>query len=60
MRTALVEGLRACFEGEGFQALAAERGIPMVYAGPAEFEAFLAVMKESLLPALRDLGLAAE
>jgi tripartite-type tricarboxylate transporter receptor subunit TctC len=60
VRAALVEGLRACFESEGFQNLAAERGIPLVYAGPKEFEAFLAGMEESLLPALRDLGLASE
>ncbi|MEM1076330.1 MAG: tripartite tricarboxylate transporter substrate binding protein [Pseudomonadota bacterium] len=60
VKAALVEGLKACFESESFQSMAAERAIPLVYAGPEGFEAFLSGMDASLRPALASMGLLAE
>lgn len=60
VKARLVSGLKACFETEAFQIMAAERGIPLVYEGPEGFAAFLSGMDASLRPALASMGLLAE
>lgn len=60
VKARLVSGLKACFETEAFQSMAAERGIPLVYEGPEGFAAFLSGMDASLRPALASMGLLAE
>lgn len=60
VKATLVEGLKACFDSESFQSMAAERGIPLVYEGPAGFSEFLSGLDGSLRPALGAIGLLAE
>lgn len=57
VKAKLVAGFENCFNSDGFQKLAAERGIPLVYADPAGFEEFLVGMEKSLVPALESIGL---
>lgn len=57
VRDQIVQGFKACFDSAGFQALAKERGLPLVYKGPADFEDFLANMETSLATAITDLGI---
>lgn len=57
VRAKITEGFKACFESENFQALAKEKGLPLVYKDPAEFEVFLADMETSLGAAIADLGI---
>ncbi len=57
VRDQIVQGFKSCFDSAGFQALAKERGLPLVYKGPADFEDFLANMETSLATAITDLGI---
>lgn len=60
VKAKLVEGLKACYDSESFQALAKERAIPLVYADPAGFAEFLNGMDAALRPALDSMGLLAK
>ena len=60
VKAKLVEGLKACYDSDAFQSLAAERAIPLVYADPDGFADFLTGMDASLRPALDSMGLLAE
>ena len=60
VKAKLVTGLKACYDGDAFQSMAAERAIPLVYADPEGFADFLAGMDASLRPALDSMGLLAE
>ncbi|MGJ8609583.1 MAG: Bug family tripartite tricarboxylate transporter substrate binding protein [Octadecabacter sp.] len=53
----IIEGFKACFDSDNFQALAEERGLPLVYKDPADFEVFLADMETSLGGVIADLGI---
>lgn len=57
VREDIVQGFKSCFDSAGFQALAEERGLPLVYKGPVDFEGFLADMEVSLAAAITDLGI---
>lgn len=57
VKAKITAGFKACFESENFQALAKEKGLPLVYKDPAEFETFLADMETSLGAAIADLGI---
>lgn len=60
VKAKLIDGLKACFDSEGFQSMAAERAIPLVYADPEGFADFLNGMDASLRPALDSMGLLAK
>ncbi|WP_417243801.1 Bug family tripartite tricarboxylate transporter substrate binding protein [Celeribacter sp.] len=57
VKTAIVKGFKACFESDAFQSLAKERGLPLTYKDPAEFETFLAELETGLAAVISDLGL---
>lgn len=53
----LVKGFKGCFNDAGFQKLAKDLGLPLVYEDPQGFEKFLATMEETLVPALKSVDL---
>jgi len=53
----LVKGFKGCFNDPDFQKLAKDLGLPLVYEDPKGFEKFLATMEETLVPALKSVGL---
>ena len=53
----LVKGFKGCFNDPGFQKLAKDLGLPLVYEDPQGFKKFLATMEETLVPALKSVGL---
>lgn len=57
VRASIIEGFKTCFESESFQTLAEEKGLPLRYKDPADFEVFLAAMETSLGAAIADLGI---
>jgi tripartite-type tricarboxylate transporter receptor subunit TctC len=56
----LIAGFKKCFDDPGFQKLAHDLGLPLVYRDPKGFEAFLKEMEETLRPALDSVGLLKE
>lgn len=57
VKAKIIEGFKNCYESEGFQKLAKEKGLPLVYKAAGDFETFLADMETSLAGAAADLGL---
>lgn len=57
VKAKLVSGLKDCFDSAAFQKLAAERGLPLVYADPDGFADFLTGMDTAIRPALDSIGL---
>lgn len=53
----IIARIKTCYDSEGFQSLAKERGLPLVYKDPAEFETFLADLEASLSVAISNLGI---
>ncbi len=53
----IIARLKTCYESGNFQDLARERGLPLVYKNPAEFEAFLADLETSLAATISELGI---
>ena len=53
----LVKGFKQCFDDPEFVKLADELGLPLTYADPQGFEKFLQGMEETLVPALKSVGL---
>ncbi len=53
----LVKGFKQCFDDPDFVKLANELGLPLVYENPQGFETFLQNMEETLVPALKSVGL---
>ncbi|MGD9123569.1 MAG: tripartite tricarboxylate transporter substrate binding protein [Desulfarculaceae bacterium] len=53
----LIKGFKGCFNDPGFQKLAKDLGLPLVYEDPKGFKKFLATMEETLVPALKSVGL---
>ena len=53
----LVKGFNQCFDDPEFVKLADELGLPLTYADPQGFEKFLQGMEETLVPALKSVGL---
>lgn len=57
VKAEIIARAKACFESTGFQTLAKEKGLPLVYKASADFETFLADMETSLASAISDLGI---
>jgi len=53
----LVDGFKQCFNDPEFVQLADQLGLPLTYADPQGFEKFLQGMEETLVPALKSVGL---
>ena len=53
----LVNGFKQCFNDPEFVKLADQLGLPLTYADPQGFEKFLQGMEETLVPALKSVGL---
>jgi tripartite-type tricarboxylate transporter receptor subunit TctC len=53
----LVNGFKQCFNDPEFVQLADQLGLPLTYADPQGFEKFLQGMEETLVPALKSVGL---
>jgi tripartite-type tricarboxylate transporter receptor subunit TctC len=53
----LVNGFKKCFDDPDFVKLADELGLPLTYEDPQGFEKFLQGMEETLVPALKSVGL---